>query len=149
MSLGEVCNREVVIIGKEGSLQEAIQLMRAQHVGDVVVVDERAGRRVPVGIVTDRDVVVEVLAKGIDLGTVAVGDVMSFELVTARESDDVFDTIKLMRARAVRRVPVVDKQGGLVGILTVDDLVDLFAEVMSDIAGLVSRQPKREHKSRP
>jgi CBS domain-containing protein len=99
--------------------------------------------------VTDRDVVIEVLAEGVDMQGVTVGDVMSFELVTAREHDDLFDTIKAMRAKAVRRVPVVDASGALVGILSVDDLLEIFAEHLADLAALVRREQNREQRQRP
>lgn len=149
MSVGRFCNREVVFIEKSAGIPEVSRLMREHHVGDLIVVEERAGRRVPVGIVTDRDVVIEVLAEGVDLQGVTVGDVMSFDLVTAREDDDLFDTIKAMRAKAVRRIPVVDASGALVGILSVDDLLDIFAEHLTDLAALVRREQAREQRRRP
>jgi CBS domain-containing protein len=149
MSAGKFCNREVVFVEKSAAIPEVARLMREYHVGDLVVVEERAGKRVPVGIVTDRDVVIEVLAEGVDMQGVTVGDVMSFELVTAREHDDLFDTIKAMRAKAVRRVPVVDASGALVGILSVDDLLEIFAEHLADLAALVRREQKREQRQRP
>lgn len=71
MPIGEICNRAVVFAKKDTSLLEAAQLMRQNHVGDVVIVDEKNGRRVPVGIVADRDIVIEVIAKEIDINTVA------------------------------------------------------------------------------
>jgi CBS domain-containing protein len=123
--------------------------MRTHHVGDLVVIEEQNGRRIPVGIVTDRDIVIEVLAKNINLDAVVIGDVMSFDLVTVQEEDDVFDTIERMRTKGVRRVPVVDSQGGLVGILAVDDLIDLVAELLWDVSGLIAQEQKRERRARP
>ncbi|MFQ5937951.1 MAG: CBS domain-containing protein [Acidiferrobacterales bacterium] len=149
MSTGKLCNRDVVIVRRDSSVQEAAQLMRTHHVGDLVVVEERDGERVPVGIITDRDIVVEVIAKNVELGAVSIGDVMSFELVTVNEDDDIFDTVKLMRTKGVRRVPVVDKHGVLVGILTVDDLVDALGELMADVTGVILREQKREQRTRP
>ena len=149
MSAGKFCNREVVFVEKSAGIPEIARLMREYHVGDLIVVEERAGRRIPIGIVTDRDVVIEVLAESVDLEGVTAGDVMSFELVTAREDDDLFDTIKAMRAKAVRRIPVVDTGGALVGILSVDDLLDIFAEHLTDLAALVRREQTREQRQRP
>jgi CBS domain-containing protein len=123
--------------------------MRTQHVGDLIVVEEHDGKRIPVGIVTDRDIVLEVIAKDVDLNAVAIGDVMSFELTTANEDDEVLETVKLMRAKGVRRVPVVDKQGALVGILAVDDLIELLQELVADIGSLIIREQKREQRKRP
>jgi CBS domain-containing protein len=149
MSIGELCNRDVVITQKDSSVQAAAQLMRTHHVGDLVVVEERDDRRVPIGILTDRDIVIEVIAEKVDMETVAIGDVMSFDLVTVQEDDDIFDTIELMRIKGIRRVPVVDSQGGLVGILAVDDLIDVVAEMLWDVAGLIVQEQKRERRARP
>ncbi len=149
MRVGEVCNRDVVVIGRERSALEAAQLMRAHHVGDVVVIEERNGHPVPVGIVTDRDVVVEVIAKGVGPQAVTVGDVMSVELATGVETDDIADILELMRVKSIRRLPIVDGHGGLVGIVTIDDLIDLIAGLMADVAALVLRQPQRERRGRP
>lgn len=149
MRIAEFCNRDVVVIRRERSALEAAQLMRTHHVGDVVVVEERSGRSVPVGIVTDRDVVVEVIAKGIEPQAVTVGDVMSTELTTSAETDEVADVLELMRVKSIRRLPIVDTHGSLVGIVTVDDLIDLIAGLMSDVGALVLRQPQRERRTRP
>lgn len=148
MTVGEFCNREVVFIRRDESIPEAARLMRRHHVGDLVVVEEQQDRRVPVGIVTDRDLVLEVIAQEVDPNRLTVGDVMSFELVTAREEDSLFDAIKLMRRRGVRRVPVVDRAGVLVGILSVDDLLELFAETLGDLATLLQREQQREKERR-
>lgn len=149
MSIGDICNREVVLVNKDSSVQDAARLMRVHHVGDLVVAEERDGRRIPIGILTDRDIVIEVIAEDVDVGSVAIGDVMSFKLLTAREQDDTFDTIKLMQTKGVRRLPVVDKQGQLVGIVTIDDLIDLLAETLMDVAGLIAYEQKREERIRP
>jgi CBS domain-containing protein len=148
MTLGELCNRNTIFTTRTSSAAEAAQLMREQHVGDLVVVDEKSGRQVPVGIVTDRDLVVEIIARGVDANTVTVGDVMSADLVTARETDGLYDTMQRMRAKGVRRVPVVDAGGALVGIITVDDFLDLLAEELTALARLVSREQAREHLHR-
>jgi CBS domain-containing protein len=148
MTVGEVCNREVVFVLATESVVEAARLMRQHHVGDLVVVEEREGRRVPVGIVTDRDLVLEVLAAEIDPNKLTAGDVMSDELVTAREEDSLFDTIERLRAHGIRRLPVVDREGSLVGILTVDDLIELLAEIVSHLAALLERERMREKARR-
>ena len=149
MTIGTICNRDTVFTTRNSSIVDAAQLMRDHHVGDLVVVDEQAGRRVPVGIVTDRDLVIEILARQVEPGSVTVGDVMSGELVTARESDGLFDTLQRMRAKGVRRVPVVDAGGALAGIVAVDDFLDLLAEEISALARLVSREQARERTARP
>jgi CBS domain-containing protein len=148
MTVGNICNRDVVFIHRGASVPEAARLMREYHVGDIVVVSEKSGKRVPVGIVTDRDIVLEVIAEGVNIHDVCVGDIMSGELVTARESDGVLETIKMMRARGVRRLPVINEDNELAGILTVDDLIDLFSEQIVDLARLFAREQKREKEKR-
>ena len=149
MTIGTICSRDTIFTTRSSSIVDAAQLMRENHVGDLVVVDEQAGRRVPVGIVTDRDLVVEILAKQVEPGSVTIGDIMSGELVTARESDGLFDTLQRMRAKGVRRVPVVGADGALAGIVAVDDFLDLFAEEITALARLVSREQARERTVRP
>lgn len=148
MAVGEICNREVVIAKKAFSVVDAAQLMRKHHVGDLVVVEEKNGRRHPVGIVTDRDIVVEVVAAGVNPDALKVGDIMGPEVATVRESEGLFEALRYMRGKGVRRMPVVDRDGGLVGILTLDDLLSLLAEEMTELAKLVSHERQREAASR-
>lgn len=149
MCVGEICNREVIIIDREGSIREAAGLMRKYHVGDVVVVEQRDEERIPVGILTDRDIVLEFIALDVNIDSVTVGDAMSFELLIAREEDDVMETIKRMRRKGVRRMPVVNNRGGLVGILAVDDLIELLSEQLMDLSRLIMGEQQREHEDRP
>ena len=148
MSVGEFCNREVVVIGPQEPAREIARLMREQHVGDVLVVEERNGRRAPVGIVTDRDLVIEILASESDPSQFQVADIMTGDLLTARDSDDTMATLQRMRNAGVRRMPVVDADGALLGIITVDDFINVFAEQMEDLVRLVSREQLRERKLR-
>lgn len=148
MTLKSICNREVLIAQKSDTLVEAAQLMRNYHVGDIVVIEERNGLRYPVGIVTDRDIVIELIAKEVDVNTVTLGDVMYRDIILARENDDVSDTIKIMRQAGIRRIPVVDDSGTLIGIVTMDDLIDLIAEQLKDLAELISMQQSQEKKYR-
>ncbi len=149
MRAGEICNREVVVIDSGSSIVEAAKVMREYHVGDLVVVNEKYGKQSPIGILTDRDITIEIVAKGIDPEIVSVGDAMSFDLVTADENDDFMHVIEMMRDRGVRRVPVVDADQTLLGILAVDDVLDLVSEIFIDIAHLVDRQNRRETQTRP
>jgi CBS domain-containing protein len=144
MPIGEICNRDVVIVKSSDTIQEAAKLMRQHHVGDVVVVEERGGVRVPVGIVTDRDLVVEILATELDPGVITVGDIMERELVTVKESTGIFEAIQYMRSKAVRRLPIVDESGALLGILSLDDLLELLSEELLGIAKLVKHQQRKE-----
>jgi len=148
MPVGEICNRDVIIVRREDTIFAAAKLMRQNHVGDVVVVDERGGSRLPVGIVTDRDLVVEIMATELDQKVITVGDIMIEELATVKESLGVFEAIQYMRAKAVRRLPVVDEQGALVGILTLDDLLQLLSEELAAIARLIMSQQQKESQDR-
>lgn len=148
MAVGEICNREVVITEKSASVADAARLMRSHHVGDLVVIEERGGRRHPVGIVTDRDLVVEVVAAGVNPEALKVGDIMGPEVATVRESEGLFEALRYMRNKGVRRMPVVDASGALVGILTLDDLLGLLAEEMMELAKLVSHERRREAAAR-
>lgn len=149
MLVGTACNREVVVVERSASVSQAARLMRDFHVGDLVVVETQDGRRRPVGILTDRDIVVGVLARDVDAASVAVRDVMGDELITATEDESLPDVVKRMRAAGVRRLPIVDGEGTLVGILTVDDLLDLLSETLNDLTRLISRELTREQRRRP
>lgn len=148
MPISEVCNREVVIVQPGETVLEAAQIMRRHHVGDVVVVEERGGRRVPVGIVTDRDLVLEVMAPQIDPATITVRDILTADLVTIKKDAGLFEAIEYMHAKGVRRLPVVDDNGGLIGILTLDDLIELLADEMTALARLVKHEQEKETANR-
>lgn len=148
MPVGELCIRQVVVTPRTTSVSEAAKLMRQHHVGDIVVTDEIGGRRAPVGIVTDRDIVLEVLAQELDATSLSAGDIMSSDLITVRENEGVFQTVQLMRAKGARRAPVVNGEGALVGIVSVDDLVELLAEELSQLAKLIAREQKLEAELR-
>ena len=148
MPISEFCNRDVVFATRKMSVPEAAQLMRQFHVGDLVVVDELESKRVPVGIVTDRDMVIQIIAKSLDFNDFCVGDIMSPQLVSVEEKEGVFETIRLMRAKGVRRIPVVNQEGGLEGIVSADDMLDLLAEEMTELAKVAPREQEHEAKTR-
>jgi CBS domain-containing protein len=149
MPVGEICNREVVIARRGESVLEAARLMRQFHVGDLVIVEEKGGRRLPVGIVTDRDIVLQVIGiDGSDPAALAIDDIMTTDLATVREDQGLVETIDVMRRKGVRRVPVVDRDGGLVGILAVDDVIGLLADELAGLAGIVAREQEREKTAR-
>lgn len=148
MTVGEFCNRDVVIVSRSTPVNEVARLMRCNHVGDVVVVDEVAGGNSAVGIVTDRDLVVEVLAEDIKPDTVTAGDVMASDLLSAREADGLWQTMDRMRRHGVRRVPVMNSQGLLAGIMTADDMLELLGEEISMLARVSVREQQREQEKR-
>ena len=148
MPIGEVCVRDVVVADRSTTVQEAARLMRQHHVGNVVVVDALNGHRTPTGIVTDRDIVIGVVATSLNPAVFTLGDLVMQPLVTAREDQGIFETIQQMRAKGIRRMPIVDLQDDLVGIVSVDDLVQLLAEELSELGRLISREQAREMKTR-
>lgn len=148
MAIGEICNREVVIAQQETTVLEASRLMRQYHTGDLVVVEETDGKRIPIGIVTDRDVVIEVVSMALDSSVITIGDIMGLELATVKESEGVFETMRYMRTKGVRRLPVVDAQGVLVGIVTLDDLLELLAEEMNELCKIISNEMRHESQTR-
>lgn len=148
MPISEICNREVIVMQRSESVMEAAKLMRKHHVGNVLVVESRNGVRVPVGIVTDRDLVVEVMASELDSNTITVGDIMVPGLATVRDGTGIFEAIQYMRAKGVRRLPVVDESGGLTGIVALDDLLELLSEEFLALSTLVQYEQKKEALSR-
>ncbi len=148
MTIGEICNREVVYAARDTTVQAAAKLMRHYHVGSLVVIDEFGGKRVPVGIVTDRDIVVEVDATELDPKVMTIGDIMTSQLATVPESEGLLETMEVMRAKGVRRLPVVGGEGQLVGIVTIDDLLEILAEELTDLTRIVSKEQAREIQSR-
>jgi len=148
MHIGEICTRSVVTCGRDTSVLELAQLMRDHHVGAVIVVDEHEGKLTPVGVVTDRDLVVEVMAKGVNPDLLRAGDLIANDLVTVFESELVYDAICHMRSKCIRRLPVVDANNHLLGILTADDVTEFLAEELTEVARIVPHQIKREHATR-
>ena len=148
MTVGKICNREVVITTPEATLIAVAKLMREYHVGDVVVVNARGDEKVPVGIITDRDIVLAIVASEIDLDAVLAGDIMSHELLTAGEQESIWDVLHRMRSHGVRRLPVVNARGGLEGILSVNDFLELISEELLVLAQVATRQQQREKEIR-
>ena len=149
MSAGEICNREVIVIQRDATIVEAAKLMRQFHVGALIVVEKRDGRQIPAGIVTDRDLVVEVVATELDAAVITVGDIMATEVFTIKESTASHEAIEFMRRKTIRRLPVVDESGELTGILTLDDALQLLSEELLDLAKLVRYEQKKETRHRP
>lgn len=148
MSIGRFCNREVVVATASTTIPEIARLMRQHHVGDVVIVEDNPNSPRPLGILTDRDLVVELLACDVALDAVRAGDLMSWELATAREEDSLWETLQIMRNRGIRRMVVVNGKDGLEGIITVDDLLELLAEELILLARIPACQQLRETKQR-
>ena len=148
MNAGELCSRDVVVAYRDTGLIEAARLMREHHVGSLVVVGERLSEKLPIGMLTDRDIVVAAVAKQVDPATLTVGDVMSAGALVVREQDGITDALRMMREKGVRRVPVVSAKGALVGILAVDDILELVAEEMDAFVQTLRSERAREARAR-
>lgn len=148
MPIGEICSRNVVHCDRHTSIQRVAELMREFHVGAVVVTAAAGKGLVPVGIVTDRDIVVEVIAAGLNPAAPTAGDVMAPDLLTAFEGDALAQTLERMRARGVRRVPAVDAAGALVGLLAADDALELLAEELQALSRLIGQEFRKERAQR-
>lgn len=144
MKMGELCNRAVTIAQADTSVREVAELMARHHVGCVVIVKGAENERAPIGIVTDRDIVLQVVVPGLDPQQTAVSAIMTPEPLRAFEHEDVYDVLQHMRARGLRRVPVVSAHGVLQGIFTFDDLVEWTSEHMLELSRLIQREIQTE-----
>lgn len=129
MKTGQVCKRDVVTARLATPLTEAAVRMRENHVGSLVVLDAKT--RKPLGIVTDRDMVVAVVAADMDPRTVVVGEIMGGTVHAVNENEDALDCLAAMRRHGVRRMPVVDDAGELAGIVSLDDLLEVVADALA------------------
>lgn len=148
MNVGDICNPLVVVAYKEMSVAEAARLMREQHVGCLVVVEDTNEGKAVVGLLTDRDIVLSVVACDLQAQTMTVGDIMTTDLVTVRGDDALADVLHGMRQGGVRRVPVVSERGILQGIITLDDVLAIMTNELDDLVRAVSREQKRETATR-
>lgn len=148
LTTGEICTRSVTIAFRLTPLDGAAQLMRENHVGCLVVVDEVGGKRVVVGMLTDRDIVTAVVAADLAPSALRVEDVMTTDLVTTREDDSLIDLMRIMRRKGVRRMPVVGQQDELLGIVTLDDVLAILAEELNLLVAAIDSEGKRERVMR-
>ena len=137
MSVGRICTREVDLAQADESVWQAAERMHQRAVGTLVVID---GDKNPIGIVTDRDLVERVLAKGLDANTTTIDQVMTQPPETVSEDHPIEHAIAVMRRERCRRLPVVNEQGQLVGLLSLDDVLQLLAEELTSVGELLERQ---------
>jgi CBS domain-containing protein len=145
MRIADFCTRQVITCQPSDSAATLARLMREHHVGDVVVTGLRDGVVTPVGIVTDRDLVVRLMATGMDADTVTAADVMN-PAVCALESELAYDAVWHLRRQGCRRLPVVDERDALVGLVTADDLMRFLATELGELTRISPEQPEREHE---
>ena len=147
MNTGTICSRNVITCQAGISVLDAAKLMRNHHVGDLVVVSDAGAGRCPVGVVTDRDIVMSVLARELDPGTLCVADIMSSPAITAFDWEDAWHVLRRMRLNGVRRMPVISDTDELIGIVTLDDLVGAVSELLSELCCISQRQRYFEEKA--
>jgi CBS domain-containing protein len=137
--IGKVCTKRVVTASPDMTVTQAAQLMLAKNVGTVVV----ANSMKPVGLLTDRDIAVDVVGKGKDPATTRLSEVMRKALTVIREEAGILDAAKLFGKTGVRRLPVVNKAGKMVGIIALDDLIMLLGDEMAHMASGMARGLKQ------
>jgi len=147
-TIGQLCNRAVVTVGADATVAEAATLMREHHVGALVVVENVAGGPAPVGMITDRDIVVEVVAAGLSPQAIKVGEIVQRAVFSVAEDEGSEDTIRLMAIKGVRRMPVVDSGGRLVGIVTLDDILRHLIGSLTALGDLAERERRFEAHTR-
>jgi CBS domain-containing protein len=146
MNVGTLCKRNAVTVRESDDLTAAAQLMREQHVGYLVVVepDPTAGAFRPVGVLTDRDIVIGVVAKQVDPRSLRVGDLMSRQPVVADENSSIDVALAEMRRIGVRRLPIVGRGGQLVGVVSLDDILDTLAGELAAVSGSIRNEQRLE-----
>lgn len=144
MRVRDLYSPGVLTARPDQALAEAAHTMLDNHVGSLIVVDQRATGRRPIGILTDRDIVRGQLRLSADLFCLTVGDVMTPDPLTLTLDVSTTEAIEAMHARAVRRVPVVDGSGNLLGIVTLDDLVPAVSRELDELATLIGSQARHE-----
>lgn len=149
MKVGEYCKRGVSALDVKADLVEAAQAMRDDHVGFLVVFDKGDDLRKPVGVLTDRDIVLQITAREVNPRTVTVGDVMTCKPLIAAETDELDELLQAMRMAGIRRVPVVDSRGALTGIIAIDDVIGVMNRMLGDISGAIRHEQRHEWRTRP
>ncbi len=144
MLIKDVCTTNVACCGVDTTAAQAAEMMRKRHVGDLVLVDDPHSEGVPLGVVTDRDLAIEVLGKGLDPATTTLGSLIHTPVVIAYESEDTAQVIGRMREHGVRRVPVVGREGEVTGIITLDDLLRLFVKDASALLEIMTKGETNE-----
>lgn len=148
MRIADICTRQAVSTEAGITIRQAAEMMRKHHVGALVVTQPPNGERIPIGFVTDRDIVVAVVAVGINTDALTVGDIMSEELATCSESESIFDAIQTMRDRCVRRLPVINEKGGLAGMLSADDIYSALGTHVRELNAALTREQVHEMNAR-
>jgi predicted transcriptional regulator len=147
MTVGAHCNRNVATIKETAAIADAAVLMREAHVGDLIVMDSQGTS--PIGVITDRDIVIELIAEDVDLKTVTVGDIMTGSIATVNESNGLEFALKEMHRCGIRRIAVTDSDHKLVGVLSLDDVVNYLMSLLDHLGGAIRQGLYQESRDRP
>jgi CBS domain-containing protein len=150
MNVAATCCKAVITVDRRDEILTAARLMREHHVGFLVVVEpgaEKSWMR-PIGVLTDRDIVISVVAPEADPRSLTVGDVMTENPVIASLTDSIDTTICKMQHFGVRRLPVVGAHGELKGVLSLDDLVRSLSVELGGVAGAIDSEQRIERAIR-
>lgn len=148
LDAGRICSRELQTVTRSQDLVQAARQMREHHVGALVVVEASNSQRHAIGLLTDRDIVTAVIANGLQPDVLQVGDVMSHRLVTVRQDASVVDLLRTMRNHGLRRLPVLDAQDHLLGMVTRDDVIEVLAQALELAASVVPASTALERQRR-
>lgn len=147
IKLKEFATSPVAVVEPDTSARVVAQLMRRHHIGALVVV-EAGDKNKPIGIVTDRDLVLELMAEGLDPAVFTAGDIMSVDLVKAHTEMDATDAVQLMKKYRLRRLVITDDAGHLAGIVTIEDVLALLTRELADLALDLGSARDRETRER-
>ena len=145
MKIGGYCNREVITAEPDISVLEAAKLMRSNHVGCLVIVNDE---KQPVGIVTDRDIVMEVIAEELPLDSISIKDFMATPPAVVREDGDIHNALLIIEKHGVRRIPVVNKNNVLIGIIALDDILKEITRMLESVISSYHSELIHEKMSR-
>jgi CBS domain-containing protein len=148
MSIRDFCRSELGYLFEHETVADASIKMRNLHLGALVVVEQHGARLVPVGMLTDRDIVVRGVARHPGTcGSLSVREVMSREVLVTDEEAALESVLATMRSRGIRRMPIVDLSGSLVAMFEFDDFIGLVSRELADVAKLVIRERRVERRA--
>ncbi len=148
MFVGQYCDKKISTLTQDSSILDAAQVMRKNHVGEVIIVEKKMGKVIPVGLITDRDLVVEILAMEIDIETINLGCIMCIELVTVNYDSSLNKALEIMQHHGIRRAPVVGNKGELIGIINIEAVIKVLSQDMAKILKLFNNERRIEKNLR-
>jgi signal-transduction protein with cAMP-binding, CBS, and nucleotidyltransferase domain len=144
MNIGSICTRRMIAVDSASTLAQAAGLMREHHVGALIVTSQTAAGPCVSGIVTDRDLVIDVLARGLEPAGIKIGDLASDKIASVPEEADMAGAMGVMTAQGVRRLLVTDAEKRVTGIVSLDDLMDACAKELTALAAVIRSGIERE-----